>query len=291
LKITPDTTNLGEPIRPAGPSVSVPITIEYRVDVPPGFTLLPPLLKNWVIYGSMIVPPQKVHLSIVNKPDWADVTITNPDVYIDIEENKFTTAQTTLSINVHKEAPARPYTLIVRAESLRLGRVPATFGEAQFPITPGFIPLITATTDKPTQEAGPLATVTFPIRITNNGNEEAIVKVVEIDVPAGWSPPALETTWKVIPQGQTQTFSLSVTTPAGFGWIPGEVGGIHVKFSIEQSPPTAETAAKAGEYMLSLQLRSGGSGAIGLGVGIAALIVIIFVLGRVVLKKKASKQK
>ncbi|MCD6236935.1 MAG: hypothetical protein J7K13_03165 [Thermoplasmata archaeon] len=291
VQVVPDTSNLNTPIPPGGGAVSVPITIRYRVDVPGVFSTLPPLIKNYIVYGSMIVPPQKIHLSVIDKPDWADVTISNPDVYPDIVENEYSEIQTTISINVYKDAPARPYTLTIRAESQQLGRVPAASGEAQFKIIPDFIPLITATTDEPTKEVGPLTTVTFPIKITNNGNKESIVRVIDVTVPDGWSSPIPTPTQIVIPQGETGTLTISVTTPAGFGWVPGQVGTVNVKFLIQKSPPTQTTElTEANYYTLALQLRSSGSGLIGLGIGIAAIIVIIIVLFTVLLKKKVGKQ-
>ena len=289
VQVIPDISNLTS-IPPDGEPAIVPVTIRYRVDVPGIFSTLPPLIKNYIVYGSMIVPPQKIHLSI-DKPDWAAVTISNPDVYPDIVENEYSEIQTTISIHVYKEAPARPYTLTIRAESQQLGRVPAASGEAQFKIIPDFIPLITATTDEPTKEVGPLTTVTFPIKITNNGNKESIVRVIDVTVPDGWSSPIPTPTQIVIPQGGTGTLTISVTTPAGFGWVPGQVGTVNVRFLIQKSPPTQTTEiTEANYYTLALQLRSSGSGIIGLGIGIVAIIVIIIVLFTILLKKKAGKQ-
>jgi len=54
-------------------SINVPLTIEYRTDVPEDFLRwLPWQIKNIILYGSMIGPNQQITLSIEKKPDWAD---------------------------------------------------------------------------------------------------------------------------------------------------------------------------------------------------------------------------
>lgn len=56
-------------LAPGGGNVNIPTNISYMVSIPWIFKFLPPLLKNMLIYGSMIVPPMKIRLSIENKPE------------------------------------------------------------------------------------------------------------------------------------------------------------------------------------------------------------------------------
>lgn len=286
LQLEVDTTPLNEEIQPDGKAVNVPVTVKYRIDVPPFLKSLG-MIEHMIVYGKFIVPPIKIHLSILNKPDWADVSITSPDLYIDIKENRFSCANTSLSISVYKDAPAEVYTLILRAESDAMGRVTSQSVEAQFKIKPGYIPLVTINTDKPIREAGPMTTLTFPIKITNNANKETFVKLVDYDTPPGWGVQPSQNQI-VIPQGGEATLSLAVTTPVGFGWTPNQVQQIKLKFVVLPSPPPTEyEETPSNTYLYSVSVRSGSAPMVGLVGGIAAVIVVLLLLIFLMLKKKS----
>ena len=287
LQLDVKTGNLNGTIEPGGKAVNVPVTVKYRVNVPGLFAYLPPLLRNMLIYGNMIVPPMKVHLSIVNKPDWMDVSIASPDIYIDIKENAFSYANTSLSIAIYKDAPAQPYTLILRAESDAMGKVTSQSVEAQFKITPGYIPLVTINTDKPLREAGPMTTVTFPIKIANNANKETVVKLIDYDTPPGWAVQPSQNQI-IIPQGKEATLSLSVTTPAGFGWMPNQVQQIKLKFiALPSPPPLSYEETTSNTYTYSVGIRSGSAPMIGIVVAILVIVAIIIALIVVIVRRKA----
>ncbi len=240
LQIHVDSSNLNKPLQPGGPAVSVPVTVDYMVEIPPVIEKLG-MLKNLIVYKSMIVPPLKIHLSILNKPNWADISIATPDVYVDIGENNFSKTSTEISIAVYKNAPAQPYTIRLQAEATQLGRVMPQSSEAQFMFTPGYIPLINIYTDKPTREVSPRTTVTFPLEITNLGNKETIVRVSDIKAPAGW-PAIVAQPQIIIPRADEGNnkgkITVSVVTPYGFGWHD-EIGTITLKLVALPSPPTS----------------------------------------------------
>jgi|GEM_PF-1981884 len=288
LQVNVDTSKLGT-IQPGGEAVSVPVKITYYLQVPDVLTIIPIWwLKHLIIYGRCIVPPLKVHLSIVNKPDWMDASISTPYVYISPEANKYVYANTTLSISVYKDAPAQPYTIILRAESDGIGHVAPQTVEAQFPITPGYIPLVTISTSKPIIEAGPMTTVTFPISINNNANKETVVKLVDIERIPGWAikPSQYQV---VIPQGKSTTLSISVTTPYSFGWVAGQVQTINMKFVVLPSPPPLSyEETPSNTYPYSVAVRSGSAPMIGLIGGIIAIIVMIVIVLLIVIKRKIS---
>ncbi|MCD6411164.1 MAG: hypothetical protein J7L20_01870 [Thermoplasmata archaeon] len=285
LYLEVDTSKL-DVIEPGGPAVVLPVRVSYYIPAPPILEGHPILTKLIVFRTPFIVPPVKVHLEVVNKPDWMDVSISTPDVYMSPDINKYSYANTSISISLYKEAPAQPFTLILRASSDEIGNVRSQFTEAQFKITPGYIPLVTITTDEPIKEAGPMTTLTYPIKIMNNANKETIIRLVDIKSIPGWAikPSQYQV---VIPQGKEATISISVTTPYGFGWIAGQMETIDMKFIALPSPPPAtyeETPSNT--YIYSLGVRSGSLPMIGLIGGIIAVIVAILFLLLVIFKKK-----
>jgi len=291
LQVEVDTSALNEEIQPDGKAINVPITVKYRLDVPIFLNKSGPLgiramINRWIIYGKFIVPPIKIHLSVINKPDWADISIACPDLYMEITENKFCYANTSLSIAVYKDAPAEVYTLILKADADGVGHVQPQSVEAQFKIKPGYIPLVTINTDQPIREAGPMTTVTFPIKITNNANKETIVKLVDYDTPPGWGVQPSQNQI-VIPEGEKATLSLAVTTPMGFGWTPNQIQQIKLKFIVMPSPPSLEyEETSTNTYIYSISVRSGSVPMIGLVGGIIGVVVVLlFVLMRFLKRK------
>lgn len=289
LQVSVDNSKLNDPIQPDGPAVSIPVQVKYMVNIPGVFNFLPPLIRNTIIYGSMIVPPMKIHLSIENKPDWMNVAIANPDLYIDIKENEFSYGNTSITISVYKDAPARPYTLKLVATSDEMGRVSAQSVEIQsITVTPGYIPLITVNTDMPIKEAGPATTLNFPIRIVNHANKETIVKLVEFDTPSGWAvnPSQREV---IIPPDKEATITISVTTPIGFGFAPNQIQQINMKFiALPSPPPLHYEETLSNTYRYSIQVRSATASAAGIIIGILIVVVIVIALIVMLVRKKIS---
>ncbi|RLF59300.1 MAG: hypothetical protein DRN25_04170 [Thermoplasmata archaeon] len=286
LQLEVDTSALNEEIQPDGKAVNVPVTVKYRIDVPTWLQALGPIEK-YVVYGKLgIIPPMKIHLSVVNKPEWVDVSIASPDLYIDIKENQFSCANTSISISVYKDAPAEVYTLILRAESDSMGRVVSQSVEAQFKIKPGYIPLVTINTEKPIKEAGPMTTLTFPIKICNNANKETVVKLVDYDTPPGWGVQPSQNQI-VIPEGGETTLSVAVTTPLGFGWSPNQVQQIKFKFVVLPSPPPLEyEETSSNTYVYSISVKSGSAPMTGIIGGIVVAIIAILAVILLMFKRK-----
>jgi len=295
IDIDVDTSALSEAIEPEGKGVQVPVTIRYRINVPKIFTgeeegLLSGLwetIGRWIFFRNPIIPTLKIRLSIVDKPDWVNVVITDKDVEIPVELNKDCVANTSLTITVYKDAPALPYTLTLRAEAPGVGIIQPIETEAQFQIIPGYSPLLDIQTDEPIKEAGPMATVTFPIKITSHANKETIVKLVDYDIPPGWSvQPSQDQV--IISPGKTSILSVTVITPAGFGWLPNQVQQIKMKFvAIPSPPPTEYEETSSNTYIRSISVRSGSAPAVGLIGGIVAILVAIVVVILMMLKKKS----
>ena len=285
LRVYVDTSNLENPIQPEREAVNVPIRIEYSLP-PLG---LPQRMKQFLffgLHGIFITPPIKVHLEVLNKPDWLDASIATPDIYLTPELDKPSYANTTLSISVYKDAPARSFTITLYAKSEALGNVLSQDTTSQFKIQVGYIPLVTITTKEPIKEAGPMTTLTYPVEIRNNANKETRVRLISIDQPPGWAvkPAVHEVT---IPRNGSATLAISVVTPYGFGWIPGETKVINMKFIALPVPlPETYEETPTNTYLFSIGVRSGSTPMLGLVGGIIAAVVIIAILVLTIIKRK-----
>jgi len=275
-------------VQPDGPAVSVPITIKYKVGVPNSLMTFGLFgVRRWIIFGQIFLM-QKVHLSVINKPDWANVAITNPDVYVDID-NEFTTAMNSIVISVYKNAPAHKFTLRISAEASQMNMVSGCTAEAQITITPGYIPLINVYTDKPTREVAPQTSVNFPIEISNEGNKETIVTGNIVTLPKDWVA-YLPQSQVIIPssvegQDNKKTVVLSVTPPYGFGWH-NELRTIGVDFVAQASPPGSYE--KTGVYHFQVMIRNRGFSLPGFE---PALLLIAFLVVSILMKKHKNQQK
>ena len=98
-----------EPL-PIDQSINIPLTVRYWVDVP-GALLHSPFfrLKNWFLFGTFIAPMQKIHLSVLNEPEWCTAYISNPNLLVDIDnEVKEVTTNLIISVNSACRIPAFP---------------------------------------------------------------------------------------------------------------------------------------------------------------------------------------
>jgi hypothetical protein len=280
--------------QPDGASVAIPITIKYKAIVPPATVNLPTL--RMLLYG-MIIPDVRVSLTIVDKPDWCAVSITNPNPYVSPFSNPvgdFSYAETSVVVATYKDAPARPFNLIIKAEtpSILRGRVGPNQAEINIFFTPGYVPLINVYTQKPTRVVGPQETVTFPIEITNLGNKETLVTARVVDCPKGWSP-LLSQSQIVIPStaegGATNTMemSFSITPPYDFGWH-NDLETITLEFTPQFSPPQAGTNKTIGTPVpFQMTVRSRGFSTPGFEV--FPVIIAIGIVSLILLKRRNSK--
>jgi len=276
-------------VQPDGPAVSVPVKIKYMVGVPDFLMSYGALgIRRLIVFGTPFLL-QKVHLSVINKPDWANVAITNPDVYVDIDNKEFKTALNSVVISVYKNAPAHKFTLQIRAEASQMKMVSGSTAEAQITITPGYIPLINVYTKKPTREVVPQTSVNFPIEISNEGNKETIVTGNVVNVPKDWVA-YLPQSQVIIPsslegQDNKKTVVLSVTPPYGFGWH-NELRTIGVDFVAQASPPGSYE--KTAEYHFQVMIRNRGFSLPGFE---PALLLIAFLTISLIMKKRRNQQK
>lgn len=240
LEMTYDQEFLNQAVQPDGPAVTIPVTIKYKVEVPE--KILDNTALRMIFFQTFIVTAVKVKMEILNEPDWASVSLVNPNPYIDINY-EFTETTTAVTIAPYKDAPARPFTLRIKAETdpVLNKHVPANSAELNMVFTPGYIPLINVYTEQPARVVEPQTTVSFPIKITNLGNKETIVTVKVTDYPEGWAPLLAQSQIVIPAAGETSggniaELSFSITPPYGLGWH-NELETITLEFTPQFSPP------------------------------------------------------
>ncbi len=237
-------------IMPAGNPVNIPIKVKYMVSVPSIFNILPVFLKNILIYGNVSVPPVRIHLSMVKIPDWLDFTISCPDIYINIKENEFSCANTSIFIAAYSDAPAYPSTVVIRAEAQPVGRISNQSVEISLIVHPTYLPLLHIEADQTLKYATSNDRVRFLINITNRANKESVIRIGIDELPRDWSA-SLSNSTIVLPMDGCTTVSLDVYTSADFR--KGDIGEIHLNFTVLPYPPPPDgEATPANTYHLTL---------------------------------------
>lgn len=231
-----DVSALDEPLA-IDVSVTIPITVEYWTDIPPFFgNVIPYPLNFYILFGQPIGPMQKIHLEVLNPPNWANVYISSPDLLTDIpfagDEHKL--VDTNLIISPRIEAPAQSYTIDIKATGEPIGKVRGFTYQESIDFTPSFVPTVEITTANPIRTVSPHESVNFEIKIRNLGNKITRVTPTIKDKNPEWTetinPPELE----IGPDDQA-TFSFSVIAPYDFGWH-NEYESFEVQFRSEVYP-------------------------------------------------------
>jgi hypothetical protein len=242
LEVTYDEDVLNTVVfQPDGPPVTIPITIKHMVYVPDaifsGFLLRILFLQTFMITSAQI------NLEIINPPEWAAMSLSNANPYVEIDTEE-KSAETSLIIAAHDDAPAEGFTLQVKAsiDPLLNNHVNAQEVYINIIFQPGYIPLINLYSESPNIVVSPQETVNIPIEITNLGNKQTIVRAKIIDKPDGWAT-LLPQSQIIIPSASDpgdnkELLTFSVTPPYGFGWH-NEIETLILEFTPEFSPPTS----------------------------------------------------
>lgn len=217
-----DNSVLNEPLE-IDVTVSMPITVRFWTDIPPIFRSIPFPINYLILFGQSVGPMQKIHLEVVNPPDWANIFISSPDVLLDIPFNsqdpnqKYNTRTTSLSISPKVEAPAESQKITIKATCEKIGRLKGTSYQETIPFTPSFIPTVQISVDEPVRTVGPHESINFNINVKNVGNK--ITRITpEIKTRAeDWNPAINPPQIEVAPNTDS-TFTFSIVSPFEFGW-------------------------------------------------------------------------
>ena len=156
MDIEYDLSPLNDPLQ-IDVSIAIPITISYWTDIPGVFDVIPYPFNFYILYGGPIGPMQKIHLEVLNTPDWANIYLSSQDILTDIpfasEGKKVVT--TNLIISPRIEAPAQSYTITIKASCDGLKRLNGFTYQESIDFTPSFIPTIQIMVDKPIRQVPP----------------------------------------------------------------------------------------------------------------------------------------
>jgi hypothetical protein len=289
-----DSSVLNTPIHPLSGTRNVDIKVRY-------FNTVPDVFRDGVgkilLFGPFkFVFLAPVHLTIENIPDWCTATIAPPDIIFDaFGEGSALERQVTIQIAVNKESTALfPYELKIKATGDSPDRHIKAPPEVTLPlaITPGYVPLVSTDPGATIKKTSPGEPVSWDIKITNNGNGEAIVRARIINPPEGWvisvNP---QTIVPSLADGDVNEKEMTLTAlpPFDFGYHSQQVP-IEVELTPEFSSPGAGASANMtrGEPIyLSLAVQNRGFSTPGFEV----VFLITAVLAMIIIKKRHKNNK
>ncbi len=284
-----DSSALNTPIHPLGGTRNVDIKVRYFNTVPDMFRTGIGRKLMFGIFKFVFLAP--VHLSVENIPDWCTATIAPPDIIFDaFEEGSALERKVTLQIAVNKESTALfPHELRIKAT----GDSPDPHIKAPpaitlpVAITPGYVPLVSTDPGATIKKTHPGEPVSWDIKLTNNGNGEAIVRARVINPPEGWiisvNP---QTIVPSLADGDVNEKEMTLTAlpPFEFGYHNEQVL-IEVEITPEFSSPGAGASAnltKGDPIYLSLAVQNRGFSTPGFEV----IFLITAILAIIVMKKR-----
>ena len=157
-----NTTLLNEPLEIG--YHTLPINISYWTNIPDFFRKIPFPINYLILFGQAIGPLQKIHLEILDAPDWANVYISSPDVLTDIpyksEGKKIRRVNLIISLNL--EAPPELYKLDIEVSCDQIKRLNGFSYQESIFFTPQYFPCIT-TECKSENRVMPGQTIHIPI--------------------------------------------------------------------------------------------------------------------------------
>ena len=267
-------------------SVNVPLTVKYWTDAPENFLqFVPWQIRNLFLFGSIIGPMQKLHLEIVDKPDWANIYISQPDILSNIPlggQESAVEVTTSLILSPRVEAPSQSYSIAITATCDTIGRINGFEHEEFIDFTPSFVPTIQITPEEPTRTVSPRESVNFKITVKNDGNKKTRITPSLSDIDSKWTPTINPPFYDISPGG-TGEFTFSIYTPYDFGWH-NEIESFQIDFTA-QIFPLREDAPVGGPYSIFLRVNNYGFSTPGFE--IITLFAAIIIVG-IILKKKHS---
>lgn len=287
IDIVFNTTELNKPFE-IDVSVNIPVKVLYWTEIPRTYKLLPYPLNNLIYFGRPVGPMQKIHLEIVNQPEWANVYFSDSELLVQIPVEGDTPVEVwgNLVISPRIEAPAVSQKVIIKAtcESIyRLRGIDDYTESTEF--TPAFVPTVQISTDTPIRNAGPRETVEFRIDVKNLGNKLTKVTPDLIDPALGWNA-IINPTVREINPGEETYFTFSVITPFNFGWHD-EVESFEVEFNSEIYPYRADSPKDKRSVYTTVY--NYGFATSGVEIAIAAFIILLLVAIIIYTKRYKNK--
>ena len=215
IDLSYDLSELNHPV-PQMLSLTIPLTVEYWTNIPENFRILPYWFYNLFLFGQFKFPRAQIKVEVLNVPDWANIYITSPNLFIDIPFNGEGPYEinTNLVLLLYPNAPSVPYKIDIRATSEIIGRLNGFSFQESIEFTPQFYPNLYINF-KQIIPATPNESIYIPFNVTNKGNSISTVRFELLDDISNWTP-ILHPPYAHIGIDDTSIFQLSLLTPSDF---------------------------------------------------------------------------
>lgn len=229
----------------------------------------------------------RIKLEVLETPDWCYATFRYSVVPANISSIYVT--QMPLYIIIDEDAPAYDQGVIrVKASINPFPTVPFITGDStieELAFQPSYNPRISVDLpDVNTKQIEPRETAKFPIKITNIGNDQTVVKLKVESRPSGWS--ATITDEIILDKEESTTAYLSIKSPKDFGYRE-DVGIVRISLTPVRSLNESEVGD---EVTLSFLVQSRGFLIEGHGIIpfflIIILLIVIFLVIRSIARRK-----
>ena len=167
LSITFDSDVVNHTLFQPDVPVSIPFQIQYKDDIPK-FILSNPLLR-YLYLRVVIIPTIRAMLTITNPPSWANIYFSTDSLLFPVS-NVNRTFNTNLIISLDIEAPAQPYTLIIKANTSYIDRIARAEAYSFLTFTTEYFPMVSLTVWQGLQ-APPNQLTFIPLYVWNDGND------------------------------------------------------------------------------------------------------------------------
>ena len=227
--------NKTELLDPSGTMKSYDLDIQYKVTGGPG---------GKAVYNSLFLDNRliTIKLEIVEKSSWCEVTIPKGTIIATTSFDDWVEYSGKINIQVNEDAPALAMGKVsIRASVDALSAISAFEEVFDLEFQPAYLPMINKeVTDGNTREIGPLDTASFPIDITNLGNDRTKVFLEVEDVPDGWI--AVVSDDVTVDVDGKVTAYLTIKPPKNFGYHYEEES-----FRVGLTPTRAEKISDQGQ--------------------------------------------
>ncbi|MFE3845873.1 hypothetical protein ACFL1L_03325 [Thermoplasmatota archaeon] len=186
------------PVHPLGGVKNINITIKYFNTIPQELkdnNIINKLFRG-LIFGFdkfVFIAPVNLTFESDSIPSWCTVSIVPQNIIFNaFDEGSDLERKATLQVAVNKKSTALfPFTLNVKSYAASLNKhdkhiTPPPDVILPVIITPGYVPLLSTDPGAAIKKTTPGESVNWNIRISNNGNGEALVKARIINPPDGW---------------------------------------------------------------------------------------------------------
>ncbi|HDO19829.1 MAG TPA: hypothetical protein ENG74_03790 [Thermoplasmatales archaeon] len=274
MSIEADTSALDNPL-PLFSSTLIPLNISYWHDIPAKFDKPPaPMVKRLIVFGTF-VPQQTIHLEIEDKPDWATISLSTPDIIIDVPSEQgmshATHAKVDLSISPLREAPSEPTAITIVASCDKLGLLGGVVYRYTLVFTPNFIASIGV--EAPSKiDVSPHQTTEIEIKVKNMCNRNIEVNTDLSDIPQRWNP-SIQPSFTELGPHETAIFHFSIVGPFEFGWHE-ELASLPIYFKVTPKPELSSESVEPETFVSYITVQNVG---FYMPLPLIALVVIVVI--------------